>query len=47
MKEGDRVIIDGTLKVRDGATVTEAPADPELTGVTPVSPRPAERRGEA
>jgi membrane fusion protein, multidrug efflux system len=47
VEEGDRVIVDGTLKVRDGGTVTEAPADPELTGVTPVSPKPAERRGEA
>jgi membrane fusion protein, multidrug efflux system len=47
VEEGDRVIIDGTLKVRDGATVTEAPADPTLTGVTPARVERADRQGEA
>jgi membrane fusion protein (multidrug efflux system) len=45
VEEGDRVIVDGTLKVRHGAKVTEAAADPTLTGVTPVPVKPAERRG--
>jgi len=47
VQEGDRVIVDGTLKVRDGAAVTEADVDPTLTGVTPVPAKPAERRVEA
>jgi len=47
VKEGDRVIVDGTLKVRDGATVTEAAVDPTLTGVNPVIATPAEPRGAA
>jgi membrane fusion protein (multidrug efflux system) len=41
LKEGERVITDGTLKVHDGARVTEAPVAPALTTAPHVLRTPA------